>query len=184
MNGVDDVMERARSAAWETELPSAQWIRARGRRRRARKTVTATVALAAACSLAAVVVPMGVRWFTSDTGAASGGAVLVFSQGGADAPSSQVIGAFEQTQSGCLLLAGDPAVMPRGSRLDGEQVHVAGTTPVDVRLGESVTLGGAVFGLSGADVIDNLVDPETRAQFNACARDSGSDSWVLVTTGS
>lgn len=184
MNSVDDVMERARSAPWETELPSAQWIRAQGRRRRTRKTVTATFALAAACSLLAVAVPMGVRWFTGDTDAASGGPALVFIKDGADAPSSLVTGALEMTQDGCLLLAGDPAVLPRGSWVDGDQVHVAGTTPVDVRLGESVTLGGATFGLSGADVIDNLVATETRARFDACARASGSDSWVLVTTGS
>lgn len=182
MNRVDDVMERARSAPWEPELPSAQWIRARGRRRRTRRTLTAAAAVAAACSLAAVVVPMGVRWFAQDTDAASGdNAALVFIRDGADTPSSQVIGPFEQSQDGCLTLAGDPAVLPRGSRVDGDQLHLGGNRPGDVRIGESVTVGGAVFGLSGTDVIDNLVDPETRAQFDSCVRASGSDSWVLIT---
>lgn len=109
------------------------------------------------------------------------GPPLVFSIPGKDVSTSQAIGTFSLSESGCLYFGGDVAVLPTGSSLDGDRVHLTGLSSTTVPLGEEVTIGGARLELAYTDVIENLVEPDDRAEFDRCARESGTDAWVLVT---
>jgi hypothetical protein len=183
VNDFEDVLSRVRSEGWSPQLPEARQIRDRAGRRRARRIAFVGVGVAAACTVAgAAIAAGGPGWFEGDDKVASTpSASLVFSQQAADAPGSQIVGTFDLADGDCLTFSGDVAVLPGGSTLVGDLVKLGGSRPAEVRIGEEVTLGGSSLNLDSNDVVDQMVDPETRAQFDLCARASGSKTWTLVT---
>lgn len=178
--GLDELIQQARRTQLDDRLPPARDIRREGTRRRRMRTATISVAAAACAAVVAGAFSVLPNLGEQPDPAAGLTRSLVYSRPGLDSASSEAIGTFEWVD-GCLLFDGDAAVMPAGSMLEDDQLTIVGGSATEiVPLGEEVTIGGTRFSLSMTDLVDQVLPPDQRSEFDRCVQAAGTQHWLRV----
>ena len=177
---LDELIQQARRAQVGDGLPPARDIRRGGTRRRRLRATSISVAVAASAAVIVGAISVLPGLGRQEDPASDQTRSLVYSRPGLDSASSQAIGTFEWVD-GCLLFGGDAAVLPAGSTLDDEQLTISSPSASEiVQLGEEVTIGGTRFPLSMTDLVDQVLPPEQRSEFDRCVQIAGTQYWLRV----